>query len=106
MKKCLLKLLVLLLASAPAVAQTVSGRVTTSADGSALPGVSILVKGTATGTTSDNDGRYSINVPDAANSVLQFSFIGFASQEAQVNNRTTIDIVLAEDATQLAEVVV
>jgi TonB-linked SusC/RagA family outer membrane protein len=107
MKKNLLKLVVLLcLASAPAVAQTVSGRVTNSADGSALPGVSVLVKGTSTGTSTDSDGRFSINVPDPQNSLLVFSFIGFATQEVQVNNRTSIDLSLLEDITQLNEVVV
>jgi TonB-linked SusC/RagA family outer membrane protein len=105
MKKCLLKLLVLLLASAPAVAQTVSGRVTNSADGSALPGVSVLVKGTNVGTTSDADGRYSINASEPT-SILVFSFIGYATQEVQIGNRTTIDVNLEEDVTQLGEVVV
>jgi len=107
MKKSLLKLVfLLLLASGPAVAQTVSGRVTSGADGSALPGVSVLVKGTSTGTTTDNDGRFALNVPDPTNSILVFSFIGFASQEMPVNNRTSFDITLNEDMTQLAEVVV
>ena len=105
MKKCLLKLLVLLLASAPAVAQTVSGRVTNSADGTALPGVSVLFKGTTAGTTTDVDGRYSINASDG-NSILVFSFIGYATQEVQVGNRTAVDITLQEDITQLGEVVV
>ncbi|MFZ6009182.1 MAG: SusC/RagA family TonB-linked outer membrane protein [Bacteroidota bacterium] len=106
MKRSLLKLLVLLfVASAPAVAQTVSGRVTNSADGSALPGVSVLVKGTTAGTTTDVDGRYAINAPDAG-AVLVFSFIGFATQEVEVSNRTTIDVNLAEDVTQLGEIVV
>jgi TonB-linked SusC/RagA family outer membrane protein len=106
MKKCLFKLLVLLLASAPAVAQTVSGRVTDSANGTALPGVSVLIKGTSTGSTTDTDGRYSLNVPDPSNSVLVFSFIGFATQEVSVGNKTSVDISLKEDVTQLGEVVV
>jgi TonB-linked SusC/RagA family outer membrane protein len=106
MKKCLLKLLVLLLASAPAVAQTVTGRVTSSADGAPLPGVSVLVKGTTSGTSTDTDGKYTLNVADPANSILVFSFIGFASQEIQAGNRTTIDATLTEDITQLGEVVV
>ena len=90
MKKCLLKLVVLLcLASVPAVAQTVTGRVTSSADGSALPGVSVLVKGTTSGTTTDVDGHYSISVSDA-NGILVFSFIGFATQEVQVANKTAM----------------
>src|SRR5436190_3098095 len=103
MKKCLLKLVVLLcLASVPAVAQTVTGRVTSSADGSALPGVSVLVKGTTSGTTTDVDGHYSISVSDA-NGILVFSFIGFATQEVQVANKTAIDVSLQEDITQLNE---
>jgi TonB-linked SusC/RagA family outer membrane protein len=106
MKKCLLKLLVLLcLASAPAVAQTVSGRVTNSADGTALPGVSVLVKGTSSGTTTDFDGKYTIGASDP-NAVLVFSFIGFASQEIPLGSRTSVDVVLEEDITQLGEVVV
>src|SRR5437870_9886924 len=100
MKKCLLKLLVLLLTSAPAVAQTVTGRVTNSADGSALPGVSVLVKGTTNGTTTDTNGDYSIKPSDAADAVLVFSFIGFASQEISVGGKTVVDVSLLEDATQ------
>jgi TonB-linked SusC/RagA family outer membrane protein len=106
MKKCLLQLLVLLLASVPAVAQTVSGRVTNSADGTGLPGVSVLVKGTTTGTTTDTDGKYSISPSDPANAVLVFSFIGFASQEVPVGNKSSVDVSLSEDITQLGEVVV
>jgi TonB-linked SusC/RagA family outer membrane protein len=106
MKKCLLKLLVLLLTSAPAVAQTVTGRVTNSADGTGLPGVSVLVKGTTNGTTTDTDGRYSISAQDPTNTVLVFSFIGFASQEVALNNRSAVDVSLNEDVTQLGEVVV
>lgn len=104
MKKCILKLLVLLLASAPAFAQTVSGRVTNSADGQGLPGVSVLVKGTTVGTTTDSDGKFSISAD--ANSTLVFSFIGFASQEVAVGNRTSLDVSLEEDISQLGEVVV
>jgi TonB-linked SusC/RagA family outer membrane protein len=106
MKKCLLKLLVLLLTSAPAVAQTVTGRVTNSADGTGLPGVSVLVKGTTNGTTTDTDGRYSIGAQDPTNTVLVFSFIGFSTQEVQLNNRSSVDVSLNEDVTQLGEVVV
>ena len=106
MKKCLLKLIVLLcLSSASAMAQTVTGRVTSGVDGSPLPGVSVLVKSTTTGTTTDTDGRYTINVQDP-NAVLVVSFIGFASQEVEVGNRTTIDVTLNEDVQQLNEVVV
>jgi len=91
-------------ASAVPLAITVSGKVT-DVNGNVLPGVSILVKGTTVGTSSDTDGKYVINVPDE-NAVLLFSFIGFAQQEVAVSNQTTLDIVLLEDISQLGEVVV
>ena len=107
MKKRLLNLIVLLLlASASALAQTVSGTVTAGADGAPIPGASVLVKGTTTGTSTDADGKYSIQVQDANNSVLVVSFIGYASQEITVGSRSVIDVSLNEDATQLSEVVV
>ncbi|MEK6781170.1 MAG: SusC/RagA family TonB-linked outer membrane protein [Bacteroidota bacterium] len=107
MKKRLLKLTVLLLlVSASAMAQTVSGKVTSSVDGASIPGASVLVKGTSTGTSTDADGKFVINVSDASNSVLIVSFIGFASQEIAVAGRSVIDIGLDEDATELGEVVV
>src|SRR5688572_24740459 len=106
MKKCLPKIIVLLLlASASAMAQTVTGRVTSGVDGSPLPGVSVLVKSTTTGTTTDTDGRYTIDVPDQS-AVLVVSFIGFASQEIEVGTKTVIDVSLLEDVQQLNEVVV
>lgn len=107
MKQRLLKLSVLFfLVSASAMAQTVTGRITSETDGSPLPGVSVLVKGTTTGTTTDIDGRYTLNVPDTESSVLIMSFIGFAAQEIPVNNRTIIDVAMAEDVTMMNEIVV
>ncbi|MBI1770019.1 MAG: SusC/RagA family TonB-linked outer membrane protein [Bacteroidetes bacterium] len=73
--------------------------------GSAMPGVTIQVKGTSLGTVSDGDGKYSVTV-DGENSVVVFSFIGFATQEIQVGAQSIIDVMLKEDATQLSEVVV
>jgi TonB-linked SusC/RagA family outer membrane protein len=93
-----------LLASTSALAQrSVSGKVSDS-QGTAMPGVNVVVKGTSVGTTSDSDGRYSISTEDG--SVLVFSFIGFVSQEIEVGNRTSIDVTLVEDVQQLSEVVV
>jgi hypothetical protein len=83
----------------------VSGKVTAAEDNAALPGVSIVVKGTTMGTTTDADGNYSINVPDG-NSILVFTFIGFTPVEAALNNRTTVDIAMEADIMQLGEVVV
>lgn len=106
MKKCLPKLIVLLLlASASAMAQTVTGTVTERADGSPLPGVSVIVKGTTTGSTTDANGRYSISIPNQ-NPVLVVSFIGFVTQEIEVGGRSVVDVALLEDVTQLSEVVV
>lgn len=107
MKKRLLTLAVLFCFGCGfAMAQTVSGRVTSGTDGSPLPGVSVLIKGTTSGTTTDADGRYSLNVPDLQNSILTLSFIGFKPQEIQLNNRTTLDIVMVEDVTLFDEIVV
>ncbi|MFM8449593.1 MAG: TonB-dependent receptor plug domain-containing protein, partial [Haliscomenobacter sp.] len=75
------------------------------ADGAALPGATILEKGTQNGTSSDIDGAYSLQV-SGRNAVLQVSFIGYSAQEIAVNGRAEIDIVLEEDAGQLTEVVV
>src|SRR5258708_6593040 len=106
MKKRLLSLIILLsLTSAAVMAQTVTGRVTVATDGAPLPGVSVLVKGTSTGTSTDADGKYSISLPDKS-SILVFSFIGFATQEIAVGNQSTLDVALQEDQTQLSEVVV
>ncbi|MBT1700667.1 SusC/RagA family TonB-linked outer membrane protein [Fulvivirgaceae bacterium PWU4] len=82
---------------------TVSGTITDET-GAALPGVSLLVKGTSTGTSTDNDGKYSISVPSDATLVI--SFIGYATQEVAVGSRSTIDVVLLPDVTALQEVVV
>jgi len=87
-----------------ALAQTVSGRVTSADDNQPLPGVSIIVKGTTTGTTTRADGTYSLNVP--ANGTLTFSFIGYQSQEIAVGNRTNLDVIMAVGESTLSEVVV
>lgn len=82
----------------------VSGKVT-SDDGEALPGVSVVVKGTTQGTVTGVDGDFSLQVPDA-NSILVFSFIGFSSKEVAVNGATNLNVTLSEDAAALEEVVV
>lgn len=70
-----------------------------------LPGVSVIEKGTMNGTTTDVDGKYSLNVQDE-NSVLVFSFIGYATQEVPLNGRSVIDVVLAPDVQSLDEVII
>jgi TonB-linked SusC/RagA family outer membrane protein len=106
MKKYLLVLLVLLWTSFESMAQvrTLSGKVTSADDGSVLPGVNVIVKGTSDGTVTDADGKFSISVsPDAT---LVFTFIGLKSQEVVVGASTVVDVSMANDATQLSEVVV
>lgn len=82
----------------------VTGKVTSTEDGSPLPGVSITVKGTTKGTTTNVDGSYRISVP--VNSVLQASFIGFTTLEQAVNNRSIVDFTLVPATQTLNEVVV
>jgi len=104
MKKRLSIFVLIILASGYAMAQTVSGKVSTN-DGTALPGVSVLVKGTTTGLSTDSEGRYTIAVPGGS-SILVFSFIGFMTQEVEVGNRSTVDVVMTEDTRELNEVVI
>ncbi len=86
------------------MAITVTGRITDE-NSQALPGVTVLVKGSTVGTTSDTDGKYSLNVPDG-NGTLVASYIGYTTQEIPINNRTVIDFSLAPDVKALEEVVV
>lgn len=83
---------------------TVTGVVSFAGDGSALPGVNVIVKGTTNGTVTDFDGKYSINVAPG-DETLTFSFIGFTKQEIAINGQTEIDVTMTEDATALDEVV-
>ncbi|WP_373512601.1 carboxypeptidase-like regulatory domain-containing protein [Persicitalea sp.] len=86
---------------------TISGQVTDETGG-VLPGVNILLKGTQRGTTTDQDGKYRLSVPEnlAESATLVFSFVGYEPQEVIVGNRTTIDLVLNPDLQALEEVVV
>ncbi|SFD72543.1 SusC/RagA family TonB-linked outer membrane protein [Spirosoma endophyticum] len=93
-----------LLSGLTAFAQTVSGRVVSGEDNQPLPGVSIIVKGTTTGTTSRADGTYSISVQSA--NTLTFSFIGYETQDVAVGNRITIDVSLVVGSSTLNEIVV
>lgn len=83
---------------------SVSGQVTSS-DGTALPGASVLLKGTTSGVPADIEGNFTIKVPSSS-SVLVFSMIGMASKEVTVGTQTTITVVLEDDTKALNEVVV
>jgi TonB-linked SusC/RagA family outer membrane protein len=93
------------LPDALAQSRTITGRVTDASTTGALPGVTILVKETQIGTTTNATGEYSINVP-AASTTLVFSFIGYLTTERAIGNATTLNVTLTPDAKQLGEVVV
>ncbi len=110
-KKCIRSLLygalVSLLFTGGLFAQerTVSGTVTSGEDGSPIPGVNVIIKGTTSGTATDFDGKYTLKVP-SGDVILVFSYIGFTTEEIQVGNRTVLDVVMTPDITQLGEIVV
>jgi Ca-activated chloride channel family protein len=83
----------------------ITGTVTSAEDGSALPGVNVILKGTTVGTATNDKGKYSIAVP-ASGGTLVFSFIGLQSKEVKIGTRSVIDISLSLDAAQLHEAVV
>ncbi|HMJ69135.1 MAG TPA: TonB family protein [Cyclobacteriaceae bacterium] len=99
---------------APAIAKTdtppssaskrISGSVTVAEDGLPLPGVSIKVKGTSLGTTTDINGKYSLNVPDSTS--LIFSFVGMQTSEVSIHDKANLNVKMNEDVSQLSEVVI
>ncbi len=103
-RRCFAVFLLLLSFLASAQDRSISGKVTSSDDGSPIPGVNILEKGTANGTVSDADGNFTISV--GSNAVLVFSFVGYTSQEITVGTQTNLDVKLQSDVTSLSEVVV
>jgi TonB-linked SusC/RagA family outer membrane protein len=101
-----LSLALVLLLSGTALAQyVISGRVQ-GADGSPLPGTSIVVRGTTTGTTAANDGTYRLTAPVANVVTLVFSTVGFQTQSVEVRQSGTVNVTMREDFTGLEEVVV
>jgi TonB-linked SusC/RagA family outer membrane protein len=95
--------LVWLTSDAWAQGRRVSGRITENGQG--VPGATVQVKGTRTGTTTNADGNYSINV-NGDNATLVVSSVGFKTQEVLVGSRTAVDVALEADALALSEVVV
>ncbi len=99
--------LLLLLTNRTALAQgrTVTGKVTSAENGTGLPGVNIVLKGTATGTITNEAGSYSLEIP-GREGTLVFSYIGFVRQEIPLGNNSVINVQLEVDHKQLDEVVV
>jgi TonB-linked SusC/RagA family outer membrane protein len=108
MRKITIMLVFLLIAGvnfAFAQSRTITGKVTSAQDGMGIPGVTVMVKGTTIGTTTDIDGNYSFAVqPD--HRTLIFRFVGMISQEIVIGEQSTINVVMEPDVLQMEEVVV
>lgn len=85
--------------------RTIRGKVTSSDDGSAIPGVNVVLKGTKTGTVTDQRGNYSLKIP-VSEGTLVFSFIGFITKEIRIGKDDVINVRLTEDVSVLSEEVV
>lgn len=85
--------------------KTIQGKVTSSEDMDALPGVNVVLKGTNTGTVTDVDGFYSMSVSNDYDTLI-FSFVGFQMKEIPISNKTIIDVVLSPDFQSMDEMVV
>jgi len=107
MKKILMLFTLFLITASLVMAQTVAitGTVTGSEDGLELPGVFVTVKGTTIGAITGPDGKFTVQAPATANTLV-FSFLGYVTQEVAIDNRTRIDMVLKQDMFNVDEVVV
>ncbi|MCK4745690.1 MAG: SusC/RagA family TonB-linked outer membrane protein, partial [Bacteroidales bacterium] len=85
--------------------EQITGSVTGAEDGDALPGVSVVVKGTTTGTVTDFNGQYTITVPETS-TTLVFSFVGMLTREIEIGGRSTIEVAMETDAIGIDEVMV
>jgi Ca-activated chloride channel family protein len=96
---------VLLVTTAAQTSRTISGKVTSADDGSGLPGVNVVLKGTSTGVNTDANGNYSIVVPPKGGTLV-FSFIGLITKEVRIGTTDILNVALESDVQQLSEVVV
>ena len=85
--------------------RSISGTVTSVEDGSTMPGVNVVLKGTTNGTITDVDGNFKLSVPPDGGTLV-FSFVGLATEEVEIGNRSVIDLAMTADVKQLSEVVV
>jgi TonB-dependent starch-binding outer membrane protein SusC len=85
--------------------RVVTGKVSSTDDGSPLPGVNVVLKGTTSGTVTDADGAYKITIPAEGGSLV-FSFIGLQTSEVPIGERAIVDVQLGLDVKQLSEIVV
>jgi TonB-linked SusC/RagA family outer membrane protein len=103
--RCLMAVCLLAGSSLWAQNRTISGKVISAEDGTSLPGVNVVIKGTTIGSVTDADGAYTFSVPPDA-TTLVFSFMGLQTVEEAIGSRSVVDIKMQHDAKQLTEVVV
>ncbi len=107
MKKQIFTILLLIITTGIFAQQkTITGRVTDSDTKSAIPGVSVVLKGTSEGVMTDFEGKYSITIPDKKETALIFSYVGYVSQTITVGNKTVINAELKIESAQIDEVIV
>ena len=99
-------LICLLCTSVWAQDRRLTGKVVSAEDNSPIPGVSVVVKGSSRGTTSDANGAFTLSVPDNSATAIVFSFVGVVTQEVTLGNQSDITVRLVSDSRQLSEVVV
>src|SRR5688572_15595949 len=104
MKPIILLLLCFVCTSALAQ-RTISGVVRDKSDGSTIAGVNVLATGTSVGTTTDAEGKFSLDVPSSV-TTLSVSYVGFKTQTVDITSRSTVDIDLEGDVAEMQEVVV
>lgn len=85
--------------------RVVSGRVTAADDGTPLPGVNVVLRGSSIGTVADADGQFKVTVP-ASGGTLVFSFVGLKTQEVVIGERSLVNVTMEPDIEQLSEVVI
>ena len=103
-RKLLFLVIMLIMISDPVFAQSITGQVVSKTDGQPLIGMSVKIKGTTAGTTTDSKGKFSLNT--SSQSTLIFTYIGYKTQEVLIGGRSVINVEMDEDASQLSEVVV
>jgi len=105
MRKHLLIVFIILLVTGKIAAQNITGTVVDEQN-VPIPGVTVVVKGATTGTVTDIDGKFELNVPDASTKTLVFTFLGYKNQEQAIGRNTNFTITMKEDVQHLEDVVV
>src|SRR5690606_11617978 len=108
MNKLLLPFFMLLLICSTASAQTrqITGKVTDKSGKDAIPGASVIVKGTKVSVSTDDKRQYKIAVPTSGNTILSARYVGYKTQEITVGTQSKINFILEEDVSSLDEVVI